>query len=368
MMSKGKIIIVHYGNLVNIPPIISNIFILNKLGYEVVLIDNGVNETLSNIFHKLGIRFYQLKLNEQGRFRKIINVFKYKKLIKNILQVEIQDNEHDLLWVEDARMFVILGSLVKKYRFILQISELYNEFPLYVRSIKKIIKSAKVVFIPEYNRAIMYKIWYGLKKMPIVLPNKPFFIPEKSDLDSLNDKYSKYLSYFKYNKVILYQGYLSTDRNLRTFASAIRELGSDYTFMIIGQGDINLINQLKKINPSIVYVGFVPSPDYFFFTSKAYIGILSYDLTSLNNAYCAPNKIWEYSKFGLPMIGNDVPGLKYTIYASGAGESADLESEDSIISAIKKISNNYAEYQLKSRLFFDSVNTESIIKDAISAL
>ena len=50
----------------------------------------------------------------------------------------------------------------------------------------------------------------------------------------------------------------------------------------------------------------------------ASIGVLSYFPRSgsigrtLNPLYCAPNKIFEYSKYGIPMISNDVPALRYS--------------------------------------------------------
>ena len=43
------------------------------------------------------------------------------------------------------------------------------------------------------------------------------------------------------------------------------------------------------------------------------------DRNSLNRAFCAPNKIYEYSGLRIPAIGNEVPGLVNTIGAAKAG-------------------------------------------------
>ncbi|KAA6307134.1 hypothetical protein EZS27_041199, partial [termite gut metagenome] len=38
------------------------------------------------------------------------------------------------------------------------------------------------------------------------------------------------------------------------------------------------------------------------------IGIVSYAFDDLNHVFCAPNKTWEYTGFGIPMLGNNAPG------------------------------------------------------------
>lgn len=51
----------------------------------------------------------------------------------------------------------------------------------------------------------------------------------------------------------------------------------------------------------------------------ASIGVMSYSPHQkthagvVNALYCAPNKIFEYGKYGKPMIANDVPALKYIL-------------------------------------------------------
>ena len=59
-------------------------------------------------------------------------------------------------------------------------------------------------------------------------------------------------------------------------------------------------------------------------TSYARIGINFYRPNCLNKAFCAPNKIYEFSGFGIPIIGNDIPGLKNTIGLNNAGKCVRL--------------------------------------------
>ncbi len=146
--------------------------------------------------------------------------------------------------------------------------------------------------------------------------------------------------------------------------TAVKDLGGEYRLLCVGE-DHNMIAKYQKIDPNVIHIPHVPSPDYFVYTSMAYIGIVTYWSKDLNNCYCAPNKIWEYSAFSLPMICNDIPGLKYTVESAGAGFCVDDTNSESIKNGIISISKNYHEYQKKSSKFFKSVDTKEIINTVL---
>lgn len=362
-----KIIILHNDKLVKIPPVISDIYILHQLGYEIVLIDNGINESLAKTFCSFGIKVYEIEAKGGNKIQKAFDFYRYRRKTLKILKREVDDFNNTVLWIESGRTLLALGKTITKYKYVLQISELSNEHPYLIWAISRVIDKAKVVFMPEYCRSMIYKVWFHLDKAPIVLPNKPYFIPNDSELDSLKSKYGKYDHLFEGKKLILYQGLITKDRNLTTFIQAVKSLGDNYIFLLIGSDD-NFVNELKKIDNSLVYLGFIPAPDYFYFTRKAFIGVLSYDSNSLNNVFCAPNKIWEYARFGLPMIGNDIPGLRYTIYSHGAGLCADLDSIESVKNAIIRIEENYQNFRKNSLDFYNSCDNLRIIREAIKDL
>ena len=81
--------------------------------------------------------------------------------------------------------------------------------------------------------------------------------------------------------------------------------------------------------------------------------------------YCAPNKIWEYSGFGIPMLANDVPGLKYTVEANNAGICVDMSSVENIKNAIHGIDENYESYSKNSLAFFDSCKVDKIVSNIL---
>jgi hypothetical protein len=116
------------------------------------------------------------------------------------------------------------------------------------------------------------------------------------------------------------------------------------------------LKKLQAICPSIIHIPFVAPPYHLHVTSHADIGILTYDHSSLNNIFCAPNKLWEFSNFAIPMIGNDIPGLINTIVTNRMGECIDFQREDKVSETLQSILENYTEYSRNAKSFYTSYN------------
>ena len=107
------------------------------------------------------------------------------------------------------------------------------------------------------------------------------------------------------------------------------------------------------------------------FFKYTYMGVLPYkpvksqSSDELNALYCAPNKIFEYAGFGVPMIGSDVLGLKLPFEKWMIGECYQDESIDSIISAIDIVDNNHDLMSEKCKAFYESVDIGAIIEGII---
>ena len=219
--------------------------------------------------------------------------------------------------------------------------------------------------MPEFNR-LLYKIWFSLDQRPTVLPNKPYFIPNKSELQYL-EKYKNELSVFREKKVIIYQGGIYRERLLENISQALSELDDNFMLLLVGkEQEHGYIDELCKINNSIVHIPYLPAPDYLVFSTIAYIGWLGYSATSLNNAFCAPNKIYEYSAFSLPMIGNNVPGLRTVFESTKSGIIVDEFDVQSIKKGIMEIDLNYKIYQVNSAKIFNMSDNIEIIKNSLN--
>ena len=102
-------------------------------------------------------------------------------------------------------------------------------------------------------------------------------------------------------------------------------------------------------------------------TANAYIGLVFYRDDQLNKVFCAPNKIFEYSFFGVPIIANNLPGLKNTIGKANAGICVEFTYEN-IADAFEIIENHYEEISINGVNFYNSVDNVSTINKIVEKL
>lgn len=362
-----KILFIHRKQFHQRPPVVSAVQYLAELGYHPHVITTGISNE------------YRESFNNRGLGLTIIPFEYTKSLIKNTLNGfiwgararkeirRLSKDEEVLLWIEGNYTFTSLGAdFINEYSHILQNQELFDlptrKGRYVMKTLKKIMPTAVASFAPEYNRANIYRALLHLKETPFVLPNKPAFLPSKKDLGALREKYSDIVDKINGRKVILYQGNLTRERNLDYFIKACSQLDSNqYVTILLGKGT-DVLNEYKKYDSNLIHVEYIPAPDYLFITSLAYIGIVSYTPDKLNTIYCAPNKIFEYSAFGIPMLGNDIPGLKYTIEDAGCGIVCDDHSVEDIYDKINKLINNYQAMSSNATSFFNTVDNKATIK------
>ena len=365
------IILIHKDKLPKRPPVISSLLALSDLGYKLILITTGINDFWKEEFNGRKIEFHVITPSKLP-FPIIskINFYKiFQKKCFQIVEEAFSRNGRGMIWVESVSTMVALGTKLKSFEYILQIQELHEKSKLQQRYIKKLINDAKLVFMPEYNRTLLFKVWYKMTKTPIVLPNKPYYLISEEEAHKILSDYSDILGPLKNKKLILYQGGISRTRMLDKICVAIKRMNSDYHLLLVGPEQTpNIINELRQITKEITHIKFLPAPNHLAFCCISYVGFVFYAPESLNNLYCAPNKIYEYSAYGLPMLGNDIPGLKYTIGINGAGAIVNPENIEDIITGLETIENDYDSFKNNTKQFFNSVNNKEIIRQSLQSI
>lgn len=359
-----RILIIRKDAIALIPPLLSVSYILADLGHQVHLITSEVSESIAQQLNQKGITFETIKYTGNKSF--LGKVYQYL-MFRREANKALKRNKFDLLWVEDAHTILSLGRFILKYKFVLQISELYDTDSRLIDAIKKVVGKAEAIFMPEYNRSVLYQNWFKLSHRPILLPNKSYFVPSNDEIESLKTKYSTIIEGLRNKKVILYQGRIHPDRLIDGFVKAAQDLGDDWVFVIMGRDHYGLVKRYKTLNHNLIHIDYIPAPDYLAITSLARIGILSYDPLKLNTAYCAPNKIYEYGAFGIPMVGNDIPGLKI-LTEKGCGIIADENNVGAIKEAYFEIDKNHDKYSQASFENFAQTDNMTTIKNALKVL
>ncbi|MBY0065617.1 hypothetical protein [Empedobacter falsenii] len=346
-MENKEIVIVHKTCVSDYPPLLAFIKYLKKSNYKVYLIlgfeKGNLIEELNELCEK--VHYTDIKPSKN----KILYWYKIRTTFWKIIN---KNSYYDkLLWIPAADTTLALGKKLLKYNFVLNLYELFDYAPRYVKGLKIYAEHAKLVICSNQDRANILRVWWKLKETPQVILNKSFMEDTNRNLP-LTDDLQKLLSPIINKKKIIYQGIIAPERELDGLCEYINQ-SDDYALIIMGK-ETEYLKYLKKLCPSIIHIPFVSPPYHLHVTSHTDVGILSYDHSSLNNIFCAPNKLWEFSSFSIPMLGNDIPGLINTITMNKMGTCIDFSDKEQILNALDDIFNNYSIYAKNAKKFYES--------------
>jgi glycosyltransferase involved in cell wall biosynthesis len=171
----------------------------------------------------------------------------------------------------------------------------------------------------------------------------------------------------------LYQGIFNyPERRLDEVCKSIDFLDDDYVLCIMGPEDNNK-DRLSLLYSSerVFFLPYLPPPHYLEITKLATIGVMVYFSIPgsldqcINTLYCAPNKLYEYSAFGIPMISNNVPALSDALKSHNAGICIEPFDPESIANGIKEIMTNYSTYSCGSSNLYDSIDIRKTINSIL---
>ena len=372
-----KIVVAHLASILLWPPVINLLENLLSNGNYVFVVGCDVDKLSSELLEHPHFQYTNIEIKKEGGL--LLKIMQRVKLIREGRKaVKIYMQNADILWTTTDRTLLFLGRMVKSYRHVLQLMELVHFcpylilFPYFKFPIEKYAESAWKVVVPEINRAYIQKVYWNLSRVPIVLPNKPYklFAGEmtkdiQESLDILkNEK----------RKILLYLGVFCEDRNFDVLIETVEKIDGYCLYLIgkpsLGENELKIKEKISKYK-NVRYLGYFPAPKHLAFLQYAHIGLLPYSpskqvsyLSELNALYCAPNKIFEYSGYGVPMLGSDVLGLRipFEMYNIGVCYS---DTTDSVIQALQYIEENYEEMKNNCYKYFESVDLNQIVKDIL---
>ena len=367
------------------PPTIDLLKRLNDMGHEVVCItifpcDYLKKLQLKNVRNKY---LYKKEISLQRKIKYIKGIsgvlFRIDTLIKRYfarrLSKIIKEELHKggYLWVVNEMTVILAGCKflkeIKHYTF--TIYELHED-TFANRNIRRAAQSAEIVVVPEYCRAHIMKCRYHLKKLPIILPNKSEIVPYKGNLPETAKNAIEVIKRKKAEgkKIILYMGGIGPERPLDGVVSALDE-SDRYIFAIIGRQS-EYLNHIRAKSNSFLYLGAYDPPVHLEVARYADIGVLNYvslnRTQGLNAIFCAPNKIYEYTGLGLPVIANDIPGLRFEILGNKCGELVDFSNKNSILYALDTICDNYETYREAAKRYYEGLDIAVITRDILKEM
>ncbi|MBD5242445.1 MAG: glycosyltransferase family 4 protein [Barnesiella sp.] len=382
---KNKVFLVIKAEITTYPPILTILHHLLEMNLTPVVVGVFNQIEVRKYYENRGMEYIPtIQYNPKSNLiDKLYKQIQYKREVKQILKKRYK--EGDYVWIFNLETMMLLDDIVSKYKTILHFFEFVGKSfnwkyrllnPFYSME-DTLAKSYRVIHC-EYNRAQISMGLYGIKQLPLVLPNKPLFPKDifENIPDWIKDRLEKFDRKTDGKKIILYQGaFTGKERRLNEFCEAIDYLPNEYVFVAMGK-ETSYSKELQKgyANPNVIFEDYLPAPYHLLITQKANIGILTYFPLSknfvdvINPIYCAPNKIFEYSYFGIPMIGNNIPGLKYPFKEYQCGEVVPIPlSAQQIASAIITINNDYSQYSVGAKKLYESVDIYSLMKSIFNA-
>ena len=372
-----KIVVAHLVSVLLYPPVISLLQNLLSNGYKVFFVSCEVDSLAPEILLHPNFKYTNIDIpKKRGIWNKISRRVRITREGRNAVKKYME--EADVLWITTDASLLYLGSIVKKDGYVMQLMELLNycsyvaRFPFIRFPIEIYAENAWKVVVPEMNRAYIQKVHWNLSKTPYVLPNKPYQLC----VNELSQDVFKAMEMLKNEKrkTLLYLGVLCEDRNFDLLFQAVERL-DDYRLYIVGkpilEAEGRTFNEQFSKYQNVRYLGYFPAPMHLALLQYAHIGLLPYRptkqnryMSELNALYCAPNKIFEYSGYGVPMLGSDVLGLKipFEMYHIGVCYS---DSADSVIDALQVIEMNYEEMKKNCYKYFESVDLDRILKNIL---
>lgn len=197
-----------------------------------------------------------------------------------------------------------------------------------------ICKTDAIITINE-SIAGLLKEWYGCVE-PIVIMNK---------VNPYNDSFGKdekiihsTLNLDLNIPILLYQGSITTSRNIENLILAMKKVKSNVVLVLLGGGASRekLFNLSKnnKLEEKVYFIEEVPQKYLLKYTSSADVGLIPYLGSCLNSYYCTPNKLFEFISAGVPILANNLPEINKVVIGEGVGIVADFNKPESIAESI----------------------------------
>ena len=371
-----KILMIHLDNNINkCPPAINVMENLLEHGHEVFLISYNIDELNNEILSSKNFRYYDIgkRQDPKNNIKKYYLRLEVRNRVRKFVSAHIK--QYDFVWTTSDITVREVGPILLQTKHVMELMELAQNVPMFggheqIRfDIAKYARHAYKVVVPEINRAYINKVWWGLDKLPTVLPNKPYRV----EVPNASVEAQQIINILKNEKrkILLYQGGFTEDRKFDVFAQAIELLGDDYCLYFMGK-DNNYRKDICKKYPFIKYVGCLNPPEHLLIAKYAYIGILTYVpikvgfYSELNALYCAPNKTYEYALCNLPMIGTDVLGLREIFDKFGVGVCINEPTPQGVVEAVKYVSEHYNTMKVNCKKYYDSVDLDKIVENILN--
>ena len=303
------------------------------------------------------------------------NLMRYFEFIYK-LKKRIKRNDFDILFANDfycAELVPWIKRKSKNIHIVYDAHELYipqkdkplnKRFEFFYKKEKRAIHDADLIICANNERASIMQEHFGLANLPTAIRNLSQLPLIR---DSISQGYEETTdTFFKLPGITLvYAGVLSSARKIESLVE-IAEKEKNTKLLIIGDGQHRSYLEdraSKSLGRRVLFTGSIPYTYLSVLLSKCDIGYLFYPTDILNNIYCAPNKIYEYSSVRLPMIANANPTVERILSDSSIGVAS-----DDLLSAYRTVARDIEGYKDRCDIFNEKNKWEDEREELIRSI
>jgi len=270
-----------------------------------------------------------------------------------IISIILKNYKFDVIHAHDFPMLRIALELKKitNCKVVYDSHEIYHDqlsLPLRIRKKyrkreRKIVSNVDLFTTVNDFLAQHFKKDYKLKFLPHVILNAQELRAVSPDgREQAIKKFN--LDIQPGQKVLIYQGWISSDRNIDIVIDVIKLLDKDFKMIVVGYGDhldfLKFKARQMGCQDKVLFLGKVENYLLFEITQICDMGIIPYIPVDLNTMYCSPNKLFEFINAEIPFVCNLSPYLMKFIDEHKCGLAVDMKNPEEIAEAIKKCVND----------------------------
>lgn len=331
MNQKNKCVIsIVLNNFKNDSRVLKENISLENAGYDVKVVALH-EEALKEFDEVKNIPVHRIKLRtREWSKNKIIQLLKYFEFVYKVVK---EYENSDIFHCNDLNTLPA-GVIIKKF-FNKNAKVVYDshEYQAHRAGIsktmaklsyyleKRLLPYCDEVIVVSTSIAQGYASDYGIREPKIILNT-----PNITNVDRSNYFRKKY-HIDNDEKVFLYQGRLTKFRGIEKLVKLFTIMPKNHHLILMGHGE-ELKEFLSNINNTNIHVHEpVPPHKILEYTSSADYGISLIEPISLSYEYCLPNKVFEYTMAGLPIIVSSLPEMKRFVEENKIGISVDFNDD-----------------------------------------
>lgn len=258
-----------------------------------------------------------ISLKNQESFRLFVE-FNWKLFWK----LKAKDKTNAVLLANDVDSLLPNYLIHKIYKvpIVFDSHEIYSELPsLKGRKLTKIVwKSLERWLLPKmknfYTVSEGYADWFEktYKIRPQIIKN----VPNKIENLTLKPFETQLPTLEPNQKIILYQGAINFSRGIDKMIEAMNYV-ENAQLWIIGNGpkksEYEALTNHFNLHHKVKFIGQVSPNDLKQITPKADLGLSLEEDFGISYRYALPNKIFDYTHAGVPILGTNLPDIQRTI-------------------------------------------------------